>query len=259
MLKFSPLNDEKFFNPLYKRQEISAKEMADFEKNVRIYQANLRKNACQNEDALVANALNPFLQNLGFDTAVKDKQEGTSEVDLTMQKDENVKIIIEAKKQKERGNDEMITPYECNRKALHEAILYYFRHRQKSGEDTIKFVVIMDFYHFYFFRAKEFEIFFYKNPIIQRFYQHYADKNGKFSSASKFYENLKNTLNSKAYENSLCKANLFDKRALQAFHLNLTPILKGDKFTKKHLEPFFKAFRKDFLFGEFNPNPSLFD
>ena len=32
MLKFSPLNDEKFFNPLYKRQEISAKEMADFEK-----------------------------------------------------------------------------------------------------------------------------------------------------------------------------------------------------------------------------------
>lgn len=74
--------------------------MADFEKNVRIYQANLRKNACQNEDALVANALNPFLQNLGFDTAVKDKQEGASEVDLTIQKDENVKIIIEAKKAK---------------------------------------------------------------------------------------------------------------------------------------------------------------
>lgn len=54
----------------------------------------------------------------------------------------------------------MIAPYECNRKALHEAILYYFRHRPKSGEDTIQFVVITDFYHFYFFRAKEFEIFF---------------------------------------------------------------------------------------------------
>lgn len=36
MLKFSPLNDEKFFNPLYKRQEISAKEMADFERFVEI-------------------------------------------------------------------------------------------------------------------------------------------------------------------------------------------------------------------------------
>ena len=95
---------------------------------------------------------------------------------------------------------------------------------------------------------------------FRKFYaQHYADKNGKFSSVSKFYENLKNALNSKAYENSLCKAHLFDKRALQAFHLNLTPILKGNKFTKKHLESFFKAFRKDFLFDKFNPNPSLFD
>ena len=63
---------------------------------------------------------------------------------------------------------------------------------------------------------------------------------------SKFYENLKNALNSKAYENSLCKAHLFDKRALQAFHLNLTPILKGDKFTKNHLEPFLRLFARTF-------------
>ena len=259
MLKFSPLNDEQFFNPLYRKKQILDKERVEFEKLVKIYQANLRKNAHQNEDALVANVLNPFLKNLGFDTIIKDKQKGTSEVDLTIQKDEKAKIIIEAKKQKERGNDEMITLDDFNRKALHEVILYYLRLMQKDSENVIKFIVITDFYHYYFFRAKEFENFFYKNSIIQRHYKHYVDKNGTIARASEFYESVKNTLNSKAYENSLCKEHLFDTRALELFHLDLTPILNGNKFTQKHLEPFFKAFHKDFLFDEFNPNPTLFD
>lgn len=256
MLNFNPLNDDKFFNPLYKKQKILDKEMAEFEKLVKSYQTNLRKNIHQNEDSLVANVLNPFLQSLHFDTIIKDKQKGKSEVDLAIQKDENVKIIVEAKKQ---GNDEMITLYDFNRKALHESILYYFRQKQRGDENVINFIVITDFYHFYFFRAKEFENFFYKNALIQRHYKNYADKKGIISRASEFYEGLKNILNSKAYELSLRKEHLFDKIALELLHLNLTPILKGNQFTPKYLEPFFKAFHKDFLFDEFNPNPTLFD
>ena len=123
----------------------------------------------------------------------------------------------------------------------------------------IKFIVITDFYHFYFFRAKEFENFFYKNPIIQKHYKNFVDKKGTIARTNEFYEHLKNALNSKAYENSLRKEHLFDASALELFHLDLTPILKGNQFTQKRLELFFKTFHKDFLFDKFNPNPTLFD
>ena len=109
MLQFSPLNDEQFFNPMYRKRQILDKERAEFEKLVKIYQANLRKNAHQNEDALVANVLNPLLQSLHFDTIIKDKQKGKSEVDLTIQNNDSVQLIIEAKKQ---GNEEMIALYD---------------------------------------------------------------------------------------------------------------------------------------------------
>lgn len=62
---------------------------------------------------------------------------------------------------------------------------------QKVAKTRYNSLWLRIFIIFIFLGQKNLKFFFYKNPIIQRLYQYYADKNGKFSSASKFYENLK--------------------------------------------------------------------
>ena len=112
MLKFLALND--FFSPLYEKKPILQGEFKDFKRTFATYKANL--NAEQNEDALVANALAPFLQGLQFKTSIKAKQEGKSEVDLILLKNGEISVLVEAKKPE--NSKEFFSLQNVNCKAL---------------------------------------------------------------------------------------------------------------------------------------------
>ncbi len=129
MLKFLALND--FFSPLYEKKPILQGEFEDFKHTFATYKANLNANAEQNEDALVANALAPFLQGLQFKTSIKAKQEGKSEVDLILLKNGEISVLVEAKKPE--NSKEFFSPQNVNCKALAECILYYLRQRNADG------------------------------------------------------------------------------------------------------------------------------
>ena len=129
MLKFLALND--FFSPLYEKKPILQGEFEDFKRTFATYKANLNANAEQNEDALVANALTPFLQGLQFKTSIKAKQEGKSEVDLILLKNGEISVLVEAKKPE--NSKEFFSPQNVNCKALAECILYYLRQRNADG------------------------------------------------------------------------------------------------------------------------------
>lgn len=138
MLEFKKIEIKDYINRYFYRYKILENELKRFNGFLIDYLNNLEENKNQNEDFLVANCLTPFLKNLGFETQIKSKMKGKSEIDLSIIKDSNIQIIIEAKKPNDKNFFSFGNP---NCKALHETILYYFRIREENNF-SIKYVII---------------------------------------------------------------------------------------------------------------------
>ena len=290
-MHISLFNPKDFFNPFYYNKEIKVDELLGFVKALKKYKQDLGEAQAidAGERHIVAQTLKPFLESLNFETKIEQNQEGAaknSAIDLAIFgcKNESVKnemqieVIFEAKDSAQnKGNfPSLINNHTANAscKALYETILYYFRERE-LGNNSLKFIILCDFYHFYFIRSSEFESLFYQNKIIRHFYTNFTDKDSLFKGNTKeFYQELSKILDSDKYKNSFKKQSLFEREEngdysyaphLKALHLDLSPLLQGeilnahidenfinDNFTT--LKPLFKAFHSDFLLGNFNPN-----
>lgn len=124
----------------------------------------------------------------------------------------------------------------------------------KSPNSSIKFIIITNFYDFYIFKAREFERLFATNKHFITLYANFTNPNSLFKgSTDEFYKETSKLLNSPEYLKSISQ-DAHEKPSLKGFHLNLKPILAQDKADFKSLKPIFKAFHKDFLLDEFNPN-----
>ncbi|EGL8791985.1 class I SAM-dependent DNA methyltransferase, partial [Campylobacter jejuni] len=239
-MHFTLLNEKDFFNPYYRKKQIMQNEFDIFSKALMQYLERLERSQSENEDYLVANALSPFLTMLNFKTYIKTKQKGKSEIDLAISKDEfskDLEVFIEAKKP---NSKEFITHAKVNSKALHEAILYYFRNRQLSF--SLKFIIITDFYKFYIFKISEFEELFYKSPSFLKLFEEFCNPNSLFKgNTEEFYKEV-----AKLIENS--------KENLKGFLIDLTFLKDKQKSNFKKLASIYKTFHRDFLLSEFNPN-----
>ncbi len=239
-MHFTLLNEKDFFNPYYRKKQIIQNEFDIFNKALMQYLERLESSQSENEDYLVANALSPFLTMLNFKTHIKTKQKGKSEIDLSISKDEfskDLEVLIEAKKP---NSKEFITHTKVNSKALHEAILYYFRNREYSF--SLKFIIITDFYKFYIFKISEFEELFYKNPSFKKLFEEFCNPNSLFKgNTEEFYKEV-----AKLIENS--------KENLKGFLIDLTFLKDKQKSNFKNLASIYKTFHRDFLLSEFNPN-----
>ncbi|EDH3478455.1 class I SAM-dependent DNA methyltransferase [Campylobacter jejuni] len=239
-MHFTLLNEKDFFNPYYRKKQIMQNEFDIFSKALMQYLERLERSQSENEDYLVANALSPFLTMLNFKTHIKTKQKGKSEIDLAISKDEfskDLEVFIEAKKP---NSKEFITHAKVNSKALHEAILYYFRNRQISF--SLKFIIITDFYKFYIFKISEFEKLFYKSPSFLKLFEEFCNPNSLFKgNTEEFYKEV-----AKLIENS--------KENLKGFLIDLTFLKDKQKSNFKKLASIYKTFHRDFLLSEFNPN-----
>ncbi|MFG6684369.1 class I SAM-dependent DNA methyltransferase [Campylobacter coli] len=239
-MHFTLLNEKDFFNPYYRKKQIMQNEFDIFSKALMQYLERLERSQSENEDYLVANALSPFLTMLNFKTHIKTKQKGKSEIDLAISKDEfskDLEVFIEAKKP---NSKEFITHAKVNSKALHEAILYYFRNREYSF--SLKFIIITDFYKFYIFKISEFEELFYKSPSFLKLFEEFCNPNSLFKgNTEEFYKEV-----AKLIENS--------KENLKGFLIDLTFLKDKQKSNFKKLASIYKTFHRDFLLSEFNPN-----
>ncbi|EAK0439969.1 class I SAM-dependent DNA methyltransferase [Campylobacter lari] len=239
-MHFTLLNEKDFFNPYYRKKQILKDDFEKFSKILSEYMQILCEFHEQNEDYLVANALSVFLTKLNFKSIVKSKQKGKSEIDLAIIKDElskDLEVLIEAKRP---NSKEFISDTKPNSKALHEAILYYFRNREHSF--SLKFIIITDFYKFYIFKASEFEELFYKNSEFKKLYKEFTSQNSLFKgNTEEFYKEV-----AKLIEN-------FDEN-LKAIFVDLSPFANKQNLNFKNLSSIFKIFNKDFLLNEFSPN-----
>ena len=259
--RFNALSYKDFLNPFYAKAPILDNTYQNFLQSLESYRQNLLKNYSQNEDALVANALKPFLESLGFTTQVKAKQKGKSEIDLAITQNDTIEVIFEVKKP---NSNDFFTPNNPNCKALHECILYYLRER-KNANSSLKFIIITDCYHFYIFSAKDFEKLFHKNKEFQKLFENFQNPNSLLKgNTDEFYKEAKSLLDSLAYAQSLQTSfnSSLDSNevSLNGLFWDLTPLLAPQSTESQESKDnpafltSFKIFNKDFLLDCFNPN-----
>ncbi|WP_455941195.1 type IIG restriction enzyme/methyltransferase [Helicobacter pullorum] len=259
--RFNALSYKDFLNPFYAKAPILDNTYQNFLQSLESYRQNLLKNQNQNEDALVANALKPFLESLGFTTQVKAKQKGKSEIDLAITQNDTIEVIFEVKKP---NSNDFFTPNNPNCKALHECILYYLRER-KNANSSLKFIIITDCYHFYIFSAKDFEKLFHKNKEFQKLFENFQNPNSLLKgNTDEFYKEAKSLLDFPQYAQSLqtsFNSNLDSNEvSLNGLFWDLTPLLAPQSTESQESKDnpafltSFKIFNKDFLLDCFNPN-----
>ena len=170
-LQTDPLQVEKFNNafPKYFENYFSAKQKNEIESNI------------------AQNVLRTFLIDLGFNS---EDVGGQKHIDLAISKDHIVRVIFECKR--ENNQNEMITQKDLNRRALHEAVLYYLREREK-GNLGVQWIVICNFKKFFIFKENIFDELFYKDKaILNNFKSAEENKNN-----ADFYQSLHKILNNK--------------------------------------------------------------
>ena len=280
-LTLNPLNARDFFNDTYWKSEI--KNQDEFIQALQEYNHNLRQEKAKksSENNLVKNVLVPFFQKLGFDAKENHQQKNApanSTIDLALMKNGKVSVIIETKAP--NNHNEMISRDELNKKALHEAILYYYREYTNELNSRVKFIIITNFTDFYIFKEEDIRQVFY-NETARKFLLKKKDLlDNKKQTAERFYQKCEELIENKSFLNSIIDKIKFDEKIddkgniiignktpeffdeqgefieiqpkINVLHLNLS-LFNSDNHNAK---AFYKLFLRDFLLGEFSHDPN---
>ncbi len=175
-------------NKAYLAQSLALKDADRFLKNYNRFFDSVNHN--ESEETL-KDYINRFLN----DTYYKGKyavKENENNIDLVIKNgnkaDDKTGVIIETKALK--NTSEMITPDEINRKALHEAMLYFMQERHQNNNAELKHIIITNSLDWFIFDATEFERVFFKNNSFLNDYKKWAE--GKLVSKNNdwFYAEL---------------------------------------------------------------------
>ncbi len=130
--------------------------------------------------------------------------------------DMKVQVLFETKVP---DSPEMIAPANFNKKALHEAALYYLYERNKENNRDIGRIIITDFYNFYIFSGEQFDLKFERNKEVTKIFDAYINPKGDKSTGrtSWFYGELK----------KLMEENSKDFRFEDVYYFNLHKLLYG--------------------------------
>lgn len=228
-----------FIHPLLSRKSIDEASFNQFKQALAQYQHALAAqiSAKQSEPNIVTNALKPFFDLLGYKSQAHS-QSGQSGIDLALVKNGKPSVIVEAKVV---NSKDMITTSDLNRKAFHEAVLYFMRERDQ-GNDEMFHIIITDFYNWFVFDAKDFDRLFWRNPPIKKLYNTFKSPSLLGDTTAEFYKSLEGELPNQ-------KVDLLDPELIDCAHFNVQ-----HSNNDKALIAIHKLLSKDCLLKEFNPN-----
>ena len=132
-------------------------------------------------------------------------------------------VLVESKRRSNKAD--MIAATDCNRKAMHELVLYYMRERT-SGNTDIRNLIICSEHEFFIFEAKTFERNFFKNAGFRKKFDDWAAGRKSDATTEFFYNQI-----AKPHISVL-------KTAIEATHFNLSKAiaeLEKDKVEKQLL------------------------
>ena len=96
-------------------------------------------------------------------------------------------VLVESKRRSNKAD--MITAADCNRKAMHELILYYMRERS-GGNTDIRNLTICNEHEFFVFSAKSFERSFFKNAAFRQDFDDWAAGRKSDGTTDFFYSQI---------------------------------------------------------------------
>ena len=239
MLKLDVRKPRKFISPLLSKKSVTTYEIAQFNEATQNYLDELEKQRIteQSEPNIVSNALKPYFENLSY-VAQSYSQKGQSGMDLALMLEHSPSVIIEAKVFESSA---MITKGDINKKALHEAILYFMRERDKSNK-TLYHIIITDFYNWFVFDAKDFEKMFWQNKDFKKIFDSVKDPSIIGDRTEDFYVMASKKIDA-------MKENLLEDKVIECTYFDFR-----DQRTEKETIALYKLLSKDTLLKAFNPN-----
>ncbi|BBG65895.1 putative type IIS restriction/modification enzyme [Hydrogenimonas sp.] len=239
MLKIRCFKPRQYLAPLYSKQSIARSDLEKFENTLQDYLEKTKRQlaARQSEPNIVSNALKPFFESLGY-VAQSHSQKGQSGIDLALIQEGEPAVIIEAKAP---GSPGMIALGDINRKAFHEAVLYFMRERVR-GNRSIYHIIITDFYRWFVFDAKEFERLFWQNKRVRKIFESVKNPSVLGNRTEDFYQLLSEEIAS-------MQENLIEDREIEAACFDLK-----EPRNEKQNAALYKLFSKETILKSFNPN-----
>lgn len=172
-------------------------ELQTFEYDLHKYLEEIK--LTENDEEKLKGDLKDFLKKR-INKYINSKENG---IDLaiysTTEKSENMKVQV-LFETKTPDSPEMITHENFNKKALHEAALYYLKERNNENNRNIEWVIITDFYNFYIFSGNQFDLKFERNKEVTKIFDAYINPSGDKSTSrtSWFYDELKKLIEKKS-------------------------------------------------------------
>jgi len=187
-MKFEPKNVQRSINKAFLKEPVERKKFNAFKDALGrlINEIDQSEQAGEQEEHF-KNLLPPFFKAIGFG---EYKINTSSNIDLAIYTGSKTKdplgVLMEIKRPSNKP--EMISKERLNRKAMHEAVLYYLEQRIEQENDDLKHIIITDMNHWFIFDAQEFERCFYRPSTLRKAYKEWkADQ--KVSSGTDFMYN----------------------------------------------------------------------
>lgn len=237
MTKQSLYNFLGSYNKAYKSKLVDEKNFVQFLKVLRNYFSELDNVDKANEE-LLKNIFNKYLLS-NYQTLLNENR-----IDLLIKKDNKTQVIFEFKSPNNKSEMLQINSENINKKALQEAIWYFYNQDSKEISYNIKNIVITDTEHLFFFNPKQF-----CNRDLEKICLQFRNNQVAYTDTKTLYDQI----GTKIFEKEI----LFDYAEFNLIQYKskiLNDTLNHDDL--KQLKYLFKALHPDFLLREFSPKDS---
>ena len=232
-MKLNTQKPRNFINPLLSRKAMDVEKFNAFKKSLEHYKKSLANQIAtkQAEPNIVTNTLKPFLDSFGYQSGPYS-QKGQIGIDLAVMQNLRPSVIIEAKLP---NSNDMIVAQDLNKRAFHQAILYFMNERAINNK-ALFHIIISDFNNWFVFDAKDFDKLFWQDKQVKKIYETFISRIHQGDQTKDFYDDIAKVL-----------PNLTE--AIACAHFNV--LLPANE---KELTAIYKLLSADCLLKEFNPN-----
>ena len=225
------------YNKAYKSKNIDEKDFNSFLKNLRNFFAELETVDKTNEELLKGVFNKHLLKN--YTTLLNENH-----VDLSVKKDNKTQVIFEFKAPNNKAEMLQADNEDVNKKALQEAIWYFYNQDSKEISYNIKNVVITDTEHLFFFNPKQF-----CNKDLERICLQFRNNQVAYTDTKTLYDQIGAKIKEKCISFDYAE---FDLIQYKSKILN-NSFNDNDLRQLKYL---YKALHPDFLLREYSPKDS---
>lgn len=225
------------YNKAYKSKIVEEKDFNLFIRNLYEYFAELETVDKTNEEML-KNIFNKHLLN-DYSTLINENR-----IDLSIKKNNKTQVIFEFKAPNNKNEMLQTDSEDINKKALQEAIWYFYNQETKEISYNIKNIIITDTEYLFFFNPKQF-----CNTDLEKICLQFRNNQVAYTNTKTLYDQIGEKIKEKNISFEYAEFNLNQYKS-KILHNSL------NDNDLKQLKYLYKALHPDFLLREFSPKDS---